>query len=159
MTSVVSNAGPLISLARIGQLDLLPKLYGEIIVPSAVYAEVTVTSYPGAEHLRSAEWLSVDEIEDTSAVQRLLFWLDLGESEAIVLAQRLEATVLMDERRGRAIAQAMELQVTGTVGVLLAAKTHGHILAVTPWLDALSIAGVRISARLYDDVRLLAGED
>ncbi len=66
--------------------------------------------------------------------------------------------LLMDERRGRIIAEALELNRTWTVGVLLAAKASGRILVVTPLLDALLTAGVRLSPRLYEEARRLAGE-
>jgi predicted nucleic acid-binding protein len=85
---IVADSGPLIALARIGQLDLLPTLYGEVIVPPGVYQEITgEADLPGARELAQADWLSVAEVDDQTAVQRLLFWLDRGESEAIVLAQ------------------------------------------------------------------------
>ena len=56
--AVVANAGPLISLARIDQLALLPALYSEVIVPPVVYQEITTeTDLPGAQELAQAEWL------------------------------------------------------------------------------------------------------
>ncbi|MBI1879979.1 MAG: DUF3368 domain-containing protein [Chloroflexi bacterium] len=95
---------------------------------------------------------------DQLAVQRLLFWLDHGESEAIVLAQEMGTTLLIDERRGRAIAATLSLEITGTVGILLAAKALGQVQEVTPLLDALLAAGVRLSPRLYDEAQRQAGE-
>src|SRR3989337_2771364 len=106
--AVVANAGPLIALARIKRLDLLPTLYGEIIVPPPVYQETTKEAdLPGAQDLREARWLRTMEVGDQTEVRRLLFWLDRGESEAIALAQELSATLLMDGRRGRAIAATL----------------------------------------------------
>lgn len=88
----------------------------------------------------------------------MLFWLDPGESEAIVLAREMRITLLMDERRGRTIAEAMGLSRTGTVGILLAAKASGQVQAITPMLDALLTAGVRLSPSLYEEARRLADE-
>ena len=157
--SVVANAGPLIALARIGQLDLLPTLYGEVVVPPSVYYEITrEADLPGAQAFMQATWLNVREVQDQTGVQRLRFWLDSGESEAIVLAQEMSLTLLMDERRGRTIAEALGLNRTGTVGILLAARAEGQISAITPLLDALLTAGVRLSPRLYEETRRLAGE-
>lgn len=156
---VVSNAGPLIALARIERLDLLEELFGAVVIPPAVYAEVTCNpNLPGAYVLEQASWLVVHEVSDQVAVQRLRFWLDAGESEAIALAQELGALLLMDERRGRAAATALGLQVTGTVGILLAAKRRGYVSAVLPLLNALLAAGIRLSPRLYEEARRLAGE-
>lgn len=157
--TVVTNAGPLIALARIGRLDLLPALYGQVVIPPAVYREVTQDAgLPGYQDLIEATWLKVREVHDQAGVQRLLFWLDPGENEAILLAQEAGLTLLIDERRGRTIAQALGLDKTGTVGVLLAAKAEGQISAITPLLHALLAAGVRLSPRLYQEVQRLAGE-
>jgi hypothetical protein len=156
---VVANAGPLIALARIDRLALLPTLYREVVVPPVVYQEITgEIDLPGAEELAQAGWLRAMAARDQLAVQRLLFWLDRGESEAIVLAQEMGATLLIDERRGRAIAATLSLQITGTVGILLAAKELGQVQVVTPLLDALLAAGVRLSPRLYDEAQRQAGE-
>lgn len=157
--SVVSNAGPLISLGRIEQLDLLPVLYSHVTVPPAVYDEVTrQMSLPGAGKLANANWLRVVEVADRPEVAKLCFGLDVGESEAVILAQEMSATLLIDERRGRTIAHARGLNYTGTIGVLLAAKSQGKIEAVRPLLDNLIANGVRISTRLYPATCQLSGE-
>jgi predicted nucleic acid-binding protein len=96
----VSNAGPLIALGRINHLHLLPELFGQVIVPQTVFAEVTPqVERPGAMQLKQATWLQIRAAQDAVAVKRLLLLLDQGESEAIILAQELIATLLMDERR------------------------------------------------------------
>lgn len=155
----VVNSGPLISLARIGQLHLFPQLFGEIVVPSAVFREVTQDqSLPGAPTIKEAEWLRIGEVSDRAAVERLSFWLDPGESEVLVLAQELGATAAIDERRGRNIAAALGLPQTGTIGILLAAKRAGLISRITPLLDELVSSGIRLSSRLYEEARRLAEE-
>ena len=157
--AVVANAGPLIALARISRADLLPALYDEVIVPPMVYREITTAQdLPGAGMFARAAWLRVEPIADPGAVQRLQSRLDRGESEAIVLARRLQATLLMDERRGRAVAISLGVNVTGTVGILHIAKQRGQIGQVTPLLDALRAAGVRVSQPLYEAARRMAGE-
>jgi len=156
---IVVNSGPLISLARIGQLDLLPRLFGEILVPEAVLREVTQDeSKPGALLVKNAEWLELGRVSDQSAVARLSFWLDEGESEVLILAWELGATAVIDERRGRNIAAALGIPQTGTIGVLVAAKQAGMISAITPLLDQLVANGIRLSFRLYEEARRLAGE-
>ena len=85
---LIANAGPLIALARIDRLELLPAAYADILVPAAVYREVTRDPLvPGAREVAEAQWLRSVEVTDTQAVARMRFWLDQGESEAIVLAQ------------------------------------------------------------------------
>lgn len=156
---IVSNSGPLISLARIDRLALLPELFGRVVVPPAVLQELTHSAdRPGASVLRKAEWLLVRQIADSSEVSRLSFWLDAGESEVLVLARELGAIAAIDERRGRTIAAALGIPQTGTVGILLAAKEAGAVPAVTPLLDQLIGNGIRLSARLYHEARQMAGE-
>ena len=156
---IVSNSGPLISLARIDRLDLLPELFGNVVVPTAVFQELTRgLDRPGASAIRGAEWLLVKQVTDPSEVARLSFWLDAGESEVLVLARELGATAAIDERRGRNIALALGIPQTGTVGILLTAKKAGAIPALTPLLDELIENGIRLSSRLYEEARRLAGE-
>lgn len=159
MTLVV-NSGPLISLARIGQLELLPAVFEGIVLPRAVFDEVTRDRrLPGAEAIARAEWLSIVEVADLEAVERLSAWLGAGESEVLVLAQQLGVTAAVDERRARGLATTLGVPQTGTVGILLEAKRLGLIPAVTPLLDQLGASGVRLSPRLYEEARRLAGEE
>jgi uncharacterized protein len=156
---IVSNSGPLISLARIERLDLLPELFHEVVVPTAVFHELTRDpDRPGASAIRGAEWLRIRQVSDVAEVARLSFWLDSGESEVLVLARELGATAAIDERRGRNIATALGIPHTGTVGILLTAKQTGAVSSITPFLDKLIKNGIRLSARLYEEARRLAGE-
>jgi len=156
---LVANAGPLIALARVGKLELLPAAYAEILVPGAVYRDVTQDPLlPGAQEVAQARWLRSVPVTDTQAVARMRFWLDQGESEAIVLAQDRALPLAIDERRGRRIAASFGVDITGTVGILLACKRLGLIDEVTLLLDQLIQNGVRVSASLYENARRLAQE-
>jgi predicted nucleic acid-binding protein len=132
---IVCNAGPLISLARIGRLDLLPALFGEIIVPPGVHREVTNdVSLPGAKDLAGAKWLKLAKVQDRSSVERLLSSLDPGEAEVLILARELAATAAIDEKRGRHLAADLGVLQTGTIGILLAAKREGWSHSSDPCL-------------------------
>lgn len=156
---IVCNAGPLISLARIGRLDLLPALFGEIIVPPSVHREVTNdVSLPGAKDLAGAKWLKLAKVQDRSGVELLLSSLDPGEAEVLILARELAATAAIDEKRGRHLAADLGVLQTGTIGILLAAKREGLVPLVRPLLDRLVANGVRLSSRLYEEACRLAGE-
>jgi hypothetical protein len=157
--AVVSNSGPLIALARIGSLELLPLMYEMVIIPPAVFAEVTQhSSRPGATELLQATWLYTVAVQQPAKVQQLRLSLDQGESEALVLAEEQQKTLLIDEHRGRMIAAQHNIPHIGTVGLLLDARLSGSIPALTPLLDALQAAGVHLSRRLYQHARQMAGE-
>jgi predicted nucleic acid-binding protein len=157
--TLVVNSGPLISLARIGHLGLLPGLFDEIVSPRAVFDEVTLDpALPGAEAIANAGWLRTVDVSDRKAVARLLAWLDRGESEVLVLAQEIRGTAAIDERRGRKLATTLGVPQTGTVGILVLAKRRRMIPAITPLLDQLRARGIYLSPRLYDDARRSTGE-
>ena len=122
---VVSNTSPLIALARAGRLDLLQAIHGEIIVPDAVFNEITVAGAgePGAHEVATMSWIKRQPALNRQLVNALGLDLDAGEAEAIALAMECQADlILLDERMGRHAAQRMGLKVTGTLGILIAAK-------------------------------------
>ena len=125
---VVVNATPLIALSLIGELDLLPHLFDEILVPTAVYEEVVThgAGRPGSEAVLAAAWLHVQSPKAASSMEPLLLGLDPGELQTLLLAREVQADwVLIDERLGRRVARAMRFETKGTVGVLLAAYLAG----------------------------------
>ena len=127
MDLVVTDTTPRIALDRGGRLYLLPALF-DVIAPPAVVSEFG----------QRPPWLHERSVSNPARVAELLETLDRGEAEAIALAETVpDARVLIDERKGRRVARSLNLRVTGTAGVLLAAKKAGLILHVRPLLDAL----------------------
>lgn len=154
--SVVSNASLLINLSRIGKLDLLLDLYGELVIPEAVWQEVVVegAGQPGADAIKAAEWIRKQPVTNRQLVQALQQELDAGEAEAIALALETEAEILlMDEHLGREVARHLGLSYSGLIGVLIEAKHKGVIHAIKPFLDSLrDLAGFRVSDALYAQI-------
>lgn len=159
---VVSDASPLIALAAVQQLDLLRILYGEVLLPSAVYDEITAIrpAAPGANEVRNADWLYIRHVENRTLADALSLDLDVGEAEALSLAVEADADLLlMDERRGRIAATRLGRRVIGVLGVVVEAKAAGLVPAVRPILDALvQQAGFYISPALRDRILATAGE-
>lgn len=145
--TVVADTGPLIAFGRIEMLDLLPRVLGEVLVPASVAAECVVDmGKPGARAIRDAlRARLLIRCPDPTPPQTPFPVLDAGESAAIRLALKLSVPVLSDERTGRAIASRLGLSVTGSAGVLLAAKKRGLIPAVKPILDAIAGNGYHLS--------------
>jgi predicted nucleic acid-binding protein len=156
---IVCNASPLIALANLDRLDLLDLLFGEWFVPERVAAECTVDRKPFAARLRTVLSGHVLTVSTPEPVRSLCLLVDRGEAEVIALAEEKSIPqVLMDDRKGRRVASARGLNVIGTVGLLLRAKSSSHIVSVKGALDALSAAGIRVSAPLQTEALRLAGE-
>ncbi len=94
---VVSDTSPVINLAIIGKLDLLPRIFNRIIVPHAVFDEITVkgADMPGADEIREATWVEVLHCRDQKLFQALKHLVDPGEAEAIVVALEIKADLLL----------------------------------------------------------------
>ncbi len=111
---IIADSGPLIALARIRHLHLLPAIFGRVVIPAAVLRELTegaAEGRVGAEDVRSAAWIDVRDADpELSAAFSLI--VDRGESEAIALAVRAPSSLLvMDDRRGRRLAIDRGLRV------------------------------------------------
>jgi len=101
---IVSDASPLINLARIGKLALLRDLYGEIHIPKAVWQEAVEKGegQAGADEIKAAPWIKSHTVKNAELVRALRQELDAGEAEAIALTLKGRAELLlMDERLGR----------------------------------------------------------
>jgi hypothetical protein len=159
---VVSDTSPLNNLAAINQLHLLHQLYRTVLIPEAVYRELTDPNFPiaGATEVQTIEWIQTRAVSDRTLVEALSNELDIGEAEAIALAVESQAEqVLIDERRGRLVATRLNLRYTGILGILVEAKSQGLIAEVKPLLDALvNDAGFWVAEPLYNSVLQLVNE-
>ncbi|NEO52671.1 MAG: DUF3368 domain-containing protein [Okeania sp. SIO3B5] len=159
---VVSDTSAINNLASINQLNLLHQLYGNVIIPTAVYKELTETTFPvpGATEVQTYSWISIRSVTNQAIVELLETELDPGELEAIALAVEMSADqLLLDERKGRAVAERLNLPYTGVLGILIEAKSQKLIPEVKPLLDMLiHQAGFWVAESLYDQVLKIAGE-
>ena len=157
---VVSNTTPLIALAWLQRLDLLPVLFTVVHIPEAVRDEIKSKPQAiGVAELEASDWLVVTPITNPLAVELLLDQLDLGESQAIVLAHELHANLLlMDERRGRRRALQSGLTVVGTLGILIEAHGQNLVGPLRPMLDLLRKLPFHMSDALYSEVLSRVGE-
>ena len=149
-------------MAAIDQLHLLREIYGAILIPQAVYDELTVLDQPvpGTAEVQIFDWINVRQVSDRNQVANLRQVVDAGEAEAIALALELSAErLLIDEVSGRALAESLGIRITGILGALLIAKQRGLILSVQPLIeDLIQKAGFRLSSGLYRLVLDNAGE-
>jgi predicted nucleic acid-binding protein len=129
MPPIVADTTPLNYLVLIEAVEVLPRLYGRVLIPPSVVAELSDPHAPGqvrAWATLSRDWLHVVQVQ--APADSSLTHLDAGERDAILLAVEQHATLLlMDERDGAAAARARNLKVVGTLGVLDMASARGWI--------------------------------
>ena len=159
--TVVVDSSTLITLARIGRLELSPRITGEVHVPSAVFEEVVTEaeSRPGSAEVGGATWVRRGSIRDLTSVERLRARVGRGEAEAIVLAKELGADLLVvDDAPARRVAEAEGLRVVGLLGLLLHAKHRGLVVSIKPLLDEMVAAGFFLDEPRYRSILERAGE-
>ena len=154
---VISDSTPIISLAKISQLDLLQKLFKKAFIPRAVWNELTSNEFYADEivQIKSANFIIVHDVCDKNSVKILneIVGLDIGESEAISLAICSSADVLLiDEHKGRQVASQLNLNIVGTVGFLLQAFDENFLSRqdILLCIDILRDSSVRISEKLFN---------
>jgi len=156
MAVVVADSSPLVYLARLGRLELLRLLYSEVLIPDAVWREVAVEG--GDFTAASAGWIRVESCAP-AAEEPSLRGLDDGEREAITLAIRLRALLIIDEAAGRAAATKLGVTLTGTLGVLVQATRRGFVPRLQTELDRLRVAtNFRCADELITDALKAVGE-
>lgn len=153
---VVSDTTPIISLLKINRLDLLEKLFGEVLIPKSVYEELTTDKRfeEEAKTVKNTPYIISVSVSNPEAVRilRMATGLDQGESEAIVLTDELKADLLlMDEAKGRMISGQMGLTIMGTIGLLIGAYEDKIITSeeIRMCIDNLQRAGRHIGERHY----------
>jgi predicted nucleic acid-binding protein len=156
---VIANNTPLVALWILGRLDLLRDLFGEVLIPQAVYSEFLATERGMRQAaLEQAPWIRAVPLANPRRAQ-IYIGLDQGEAEVLVLAEERDSRlVIVDERKGRRYAQRLGLPLTGTMGLLLLAKEKGLISSVSPLLTDLQDNGLYLDRDLVARVIRLAGE-
>jgi predicted nucleic acid-binding protein len=159
MRKVVSNTTPILSFLKLGKLNLLKELYGSIHIPYSVFLEIeTGKDKEFYINLKTIDWIVIERINSVVA-RNLLFDLDDGEAEVLILAQEIGAgLVIIDEKCGRRYAKQMGIGLTGTVGILLKAKDNGLINAIAPLLKELAEKDTWLNPSVIEKVLGLAKE-
>ena len=155
---VVSDTTPLISLLKAERIDLLHTLFGEILIPEAVFRELTGNQLfqHEADIIRLSSFIRIVHVDEPKVVLTLqrATGLDAGESEAIAYADAHHADfLLVDEEAGRKVARAMGIRIMGTIGVFLNAYDD-HLITVNEAETAfqkMRAANRHISKSLMDD--------
>jgi predicted nucleic acid-binding protein len=154
VTVVVADTSPLNYLVLIGQIEILQVLYGRVIVPPEVLAELADNGAPPGvlDWIRSRpEWLQV-RAPHTDQNDPALQQIDPGERAAILLAQEeLDVLLLIDDAAGRAEADRLGIPNTGTLGVLRAAALR-RLLDLPSALNRLAATNFRVPQSLIEEL-------
>ena len=136
--TIISDTSCFIILTNIGELDLLHKVYDQIITTKDIAAEF-------GEKL--PDWIEIKDVKDMYRQQLLEMQIDKGESSAITLAlETPDSTLILDDYKARRIAEQLRLSYTGTIGVIIKAKLMGIIPSIKPLMEKIKQTDFRISA-------------
>jgi len=145
---IVADSTCLIGLERIDKIDLLPQMYSQVIIPPQVQKEFGL----------SFAWLIVKNPQNIGMINSLKLMVDDGESEAIALAYELGYRLVVDDKQARNIAKRLDIEIIGTVGILVKAKQLGLIDQLLTILEALENKGFYLSQSLKTEALILVGE-
>lgn len=138
--TIISDTSCFIILTKIGELDLLHKVYGKIITTLDIATEYGETL---------PDWVEINTVLDKSKQQLLEMQIDKGESSAIALAlETPDSTLIIDDYKARRIAERLGISYTGTIGVIIKARLLGIIPSIKPLLERIKQTDFRLSADL-----------
>jgi predicted nucleic acid-binding protein len=156
----VINTSPLIFLSKADLLPLLRTHYASVLVPEIVLAEILQHGPLNETYqtIQQTDWLTVVETPPpTSELQSC--HLDRGEEAVLAWAVAHPATeAILDDLAGRRCAQKLGIPVRGTLGLVLAAKQQGQIVAARPIIEKLRQTGMYLSDRVINEALKLVGE-
>lgn len=149
---VVSDTSPLHYLILIGDIEVVPRIVNEVIIPAVVFRELNAEKTPQQikTYLETLPaWLTI--ADDTGIIDDELAEIDPGEREAILLTEQLSAdALLIDDKAGREIAESRGIKILGTLGLLEIAADRG-LLNFAQSLTKMKHAGFFISRSLEKD--------
>jgi len=147
---IISDTSCFIILSKIGEMDLLEKVYGQVITTEEIAIEYGETL---------PVWVEVVSVKDKMRQQLLEFQIDKGESSAIALALEIpESTIILDDFKARKVAKQLGLTITGTLGVIIKAKLLGKIESIKPILEKIKETNFRISTDIENQALKEANE-
>lgn len=137
---VLADTSCLILFNKVGHLNLLHSVYGELLITPEISEEYK---------RRIPDWIQVKPMIDSEQFKANRTIVDYGEASIITLALEVQFPLLIiDDKRGRKLAQALNLPITGTLGTLIKAKRMGAIDQIKPLLQDLKSNGLRISDQM-----------
>jgi len=154
---VIADSSALVALSICDGLPLLDRLFGEVKVPQAVYDEVCIANKAESPVLKA--YLEGKVCTTSTITIEKSNGLGKGELAAISLYKQLSADLLLiDDARAKKVAYLNNLEVMGSLGVLLLAKKKGLIATIKPSLTLLRCSDIFVSEHLLEQMLVIAGE-
>lgn len=136
----LADTSCLILFNKVGHLNLLHKVYGQLLITPEVSEEYK---------RRLPDWIQIKPMTDSKQFKANRTIVDYGEASIIALALEVQSPLLIiDDKRGRKLAQVLNLPITGTLGTLIKAKRMGALDRIKPLLNNLKSNGLRISDQM-----------
>ncbi|KAB8315430.1 DUF3368 domain-containing protein [Tolypothrix campylonemoides VB511288] len=150
---VVSDTSPICYLLLIDHIRILRELYGVVIIPQTVADELNASESPSVIRdwiAKPPDWLQIQPVETLQNVE--LEKLDPGEREAILLAEKLKADlVILDDKAARRVALKRDLRIIGLLGILKDAAKSG-LLDLRIVFDDLREVGFWVAPSLLEQL-------
>lgn len=153
---LIADSSALVALAIVDKLEILDKLFGQVLIPLAVYDEITIENREESKKLLN---YSKDRVKDISSKINFNITLGKGESESIILYKEENADFLLcDDKKAKKFAQSFGMNVVGSLGILLKAKDKRLIGEIRPLITILKSSKVFIDDKIYHIVLEMAVE-
>jgi uncharacterized protein len=157
MKLVIADTGALISLGLIGNYDLIEQVFGDFYIANAVWEELQ--KYDNPEFDKALMISLKSRVLKIKSKNYLTLITDYGESESIILYEELHADfLLIDDSKARIIAESLDVNCIGSIGLLIKAKQLGYLKELQPlflkWLDNERY----FSKKLLNDILMQEGE-
>ncbi len=151
MNIVVADTGALISLIHLDKIDLIQKVFGDFVIAKAVWDELN--DYDNPDFDRNILQNLESKVKQINSRNHLLMVMDYGESESVILYEELRADyLLIDDNKARVVAESLNINCIGTLGLLIKAKQKGLIKELKPLFEKLIKTGRYFSKKLLNDL-------
>lgn len=156
----VVNASPIITLAKIGRINLLSQLCNEMVIPQGVADEIQQGDYNDS----ALAWICNEGqpfVKPSIGIDPVVASWDLGSGESHVLSWSIRHPgyeAILDDRAARKAANILQIPVRGTLSIIVLAKQEGHVSSARAEVEKLIESGFRVGADVLLKVLKLAGE-
>ncbi|MBD1387743.1 DUF3368 domain-containing protein [Mucilaginibacter rigui] len=142
ISTIITDSSCFILLDKIDGLNILKDLYGQVITTPEIAAEYGK---------RLPQWVNVIAVDNRDLLYTYAEIVDIGEASAIALAQEVSSpSLILDDLKGRKLAEQLQLAYTGTIGVLILARTRGVITQLKPYFEKIKGTDFRIPANFLE---------